>query len=336
MSDKISVVVPTYDRPAQLSEVVDHLLACDAAGFSEVEILVIDDGSPASAEPIIAAKEYSPPFTLRYIRQENAGPSAARNNGFRRASSDVVLFIDDDVLIPRTGLQGHLKAHHDRPGSVIFGLYPYAVPEHSTPAYRYLDHLERTAREEVCGGSDEAYITASIVASGNLSVERSTFADPGFVYDESVKTPMAEEIELALRLEREAVPIYYVPKLDAIHTQPTTIIGKCVQDYKYGMGVAEAYCRFRDTAPKKQFEHTMRVNGAIRSDDPLGLKLAKTVKAALASKPARSVMISAVRMLESAAGDRDNILFPAYRKAVGVHYFAGIRDGLSRFCNNRD
>lgn len=333
--ESISVVVPTYSRPQQLSEVVDHLLSCDAAGLTDVEIIVVDDGSPEPAETVVAGKSCAPPFRLRYLRQENAGPSAARNNGFRSASSEVVVFIDDDVLLPPEGLKGHLEAHRNRPGSVIFGLYPYAVPAEPTPAYRYLDKLEREARMEVRGGSDDRYIASKIVASGNLSVERSTFSEGG-VYDESVKTPMAEEIELALRLERLAVRIYYAPELDAVHTQPTTIEGKCIQDYKYGLGVAEAYCRFGDMAPAEQFELTMRVNGPVRGDDPAGLRFAKLVKSGLGSAPGRKALLRSVQAIESIAGDNDRVLFAMYRKAVSVHYFAGIRDGLLRFCNNRD
>jgi glycosyltransferase involved in cell wall biosynthesis len=330
--NRISVVIPTYNRNAQLSEVLDHLLASDASGFEDIEIIVVDDGGSEPAKPTVDSKSPAAPFRLIYLRQENAGPAAGRNNGFRNAANDVVLFIDDDVLAGPDLLRLHAKAHADKPGSVIFGLYPYVKPAAETPAYRYLDKIERDAREEVGGGVESGYVEAKIVASGNLSVEQGTFDIEKGVYDETLKTPMSEELELAIRLWKNKIPIYYVPELNALHTQPTTIEGKCVQDYKYGYGIAEAYARLAEIAPPEQFTYTLQVNGPIRGDDPLKLKVAKSVKSAIGTKAGRGAFLHFIKMLERLLPNNDRLLFSLYRKAVGVHYFAGIRDGLARFC----
>lgn len=327
---RISVVIPTYNRQAQLIEVLDHLLASDVTSFEDVEIIVVDDGSRESADAVVQPKTVSPPIRLRCLYQKNAGPAAARNNGLRAAENDIVLFIDDDVLVSKELLRQHVQAHVDRPGSVIFGLYPYVKPEIETPSYRYLDSIERDARKEVTADKS-GYVEAKIVASGNLSVEKKQF--PNGVYDETLKTPMSEEIELAIRLWKTNIPIFYVPAIEALHTQPTTIEGKCIQDYKYGCGIAEAYARLAEIAPPEQFAYTMRVNGPIRSDDPLKLKIAKSVKSVLGSKPGRSAFLKLVRLAERLIPNNDKVLFSLYRKVVGVHYFAGIRDGLARFCN---
>ena len=58
------------------------------------EIIVVDDGSTDDTEQVIA--RYG--GKLRYIRQENSGPAAARNNGIRRATSDFIAFLDSDDL----------------------------------------------------------------------------------------------------------------------------------------------------------------------------------------------------------------------------------------------
>ena len=333
MDHKITVVIPTYNRTAQLTEALGHILASDSTGFDDIEVIVVDDGSKESAKPVLDANPASRPFRLVYLYQENAGPAAARNNGFRKASNEVVLFIDDDVLVSRTLLHEHIQAHLDKPGSVIFGLYPYVKPAIETPSFRYLDMLERDARAEVSDGAESGYVKANIVASGNLSVERSIFDIEKGVYDETLKTPMSEELELAIRLWDKKIPLYYAPQIEALHTQPTTIEGKCIQDYKYGYGIAEAYARLADVAPPEQFAYTMQVNGPIGADDTLKLKIAKTVKSILGTKTGRAMFLSFVKVLESLMPKNDKLLFPMYRKVVGVHYFAGIRDGLARFCN---
>ena len=144
---------------------------------------------------------------------------------------------------------------------------------------------------------------------------------------------MSEELELAIRLWDRKIPLYYVPQIEALHTQPTTIEGKCIQDYKYGYGIAEAYARLADVAPEEQFAYTMRVNGPIGDDDPLKLKIAKLVKSILGSKLGRSTFLGFVKILECLMPNNYKLLFYRYSKRVGVNYFAGIRDGLERFCN---
>lgn len=331
MSDKISVVIPTYNRAEQLGEVLDHILGSDTAGFDDIEVIVVDDGSPVSPADIVESRSTDDPFRIKLVHQKNSGPAAARNNGFRLASNEIVLFIDDDVLVSPSLLRGHVEAHRENPGSVVFGLYPYVKPKLETPSYRYLDMLEREARREIEATSPDKYIRVNIVASGNLSVEKGTFVDRDAVYDHTLKTPMAEEIELATRLASAGTPIIYARELNALHTQPTTIEGKCIQDYKYGLGIAEAYSRLRDKVPAEQFAFTLQVNGPIASSDPAKLKLAKVVKSALAVSGVRKGLVTACELLERVFSSNYALLFGVYRKIVGVHYFAGIRDGLRRF-----
>lgn len=86
---RYDVVIPTFNAPAaRLAAAVRSALACE--GISRV--IVIDDGS----QPATAACE-----GCGLIRQENAGPSAARNRGLEASESAWVVFLDDDdELIP--------------------------------------------------------------------------------------------------------------------------------------------------------------------------------------------------------------------------------------------
>src|SRR6476661_6291621 len=169
----ITVVIPTYNRPEQLGKVLDHLLASDVAGFSNVDVIVVDDGSKVPARYIVESLRPSGVFRLRYIYQENSGPAEARNHGFREADHEIVLFIDDDILVFPGLIGKHFEAHQAFPGSVIFGKCPFVVPEPETASYRFLSSLG----ENGSGG----YERVNVVASGNLSVEKAMFL-PGGVY----------------------------------------------------------------------------------------------------------------------------------------------------------
>ncbi len=89
----ISVIIPTYNREKEivraLQSVAEQCLACD-------EIIVVDDGSTDSTKKRV--EEFSAKSTskVRYLRQENKGPAAARNHGIRKANYHLIAFLDSD------------------------------------------------------------------------------------------------------------------------------------------------------------------------------------------------------------------------------------------------
>ncbi|MBC7805433.1 MAG: glycosyltransferase [Akkermansiaceae bacterium] len=95
-----SVVVPTYNRPEQLSHCLQALSAL-AYPKDRYEIIIVDDGSPAPAnEQIVRAvsrhQESHPGLCFRLLTQKNAGPATARNHGLREATGEFIAFTDDD------------------------------------------------------------------------------------------------------------------------------------------------------------------------------------------------------------------------------------------------
>lgn len=97
----ISVIVPVYNTQDYLKKCVDSLLAQD---YSEIEILLVDDGSSDSCSDI--CEEYSRKYPhIRCIHQKNQGLSAARNTGIAQAKGDYIYLIDsDDYLLQKEAL----------------------------------------------------------------------------------------------------------------------------------------------------------------------------------------------------------------------------------------
>ena len=87
----VSVVIPTYNRAALLTEAIDSALAQD---YPATEILVIDDGSTDHTADIAAAYE----GRIRYFQQANGGAGAARNFGMQQARGEFIAFLDSDDL----------------------------------------------------------------------------------------------------------------------------------------------------------------------------------------------------------------------------------------------
>lgn len=90
----ISVVIPAFNRATVLPVTLRSLLA---QTLPAGEIIVVDDGSTDGTAEI--AESFGDP--IRVIRQENAGPAAARNRGFKESTGEFIHFFDsDDVALP--------------------------------------------------------------------------------------------------------------------------------------------------------------------------------------------------------------------------------------------
>lgn len=96
----VSLVIPVYNRPQLITECLQSL--APALPYL-LEVLVVDDGSrdgrtPEAVEAAIAGLEAAgaPAGKVRLIRQQNAGPGAARNTGAQTASGEWIFFLDSD------------------------------------------------------------------------------------------------------------------------------------------------------------------------------------------------------------------------------------------------
>jgi glycosyltransferase involved in cell wall biosynthesis len=104
----VSVVIPTYNRAEWLPATVESVLR---QTHPADEILIVDDGSRDDTEAVCRAF----PAPVRYVRQENAGVSAARNRGVREARGEWVAFLDSDDLWDPAKLEVQLAAHRAAP-----------------------------------------------------------------------------------------------------------------------------------------------------------------------------------------------------------------------------
>ena len=85
----VSTVITSYNKGPYLAEAIDSALAQD---YPHREILVIDDGSTDHTPEVAGAYE----DRIRYIRQENRGPSGAKNRGIIEVRGEFIAFLDGD------------------------------------------------------------------------------------------------------------------------------------------------------------------------------------------------------------------------------------------------
>ena len=323
----ISVVIPTYNRGPHIRETVRGVLCSEIGELQHVEVLVVDDGSVTPAEQWLQSLQPTPPFSLKYLRQPNAGPARARNLGFAASSGEIVLFMDDDILPSPGLLRAHVAAHDQFPGSVICGRCPWKPPLRPGALFRLLGQLGHDAGT----GSAEDFIPINIVSSGQISVERATFSSDGAVYQDDLVTPAAEEFELSMRLRRKRIPMLFARSITALHDSPVSLAAVCRQQYKHGVGCAEAAQRSEAALELQELAAIIAASWIVPGESAAA-RLRKVVRLPLTVGPLRGLMLGLARTIEAAAPEW-HIFGPLYRFAIGLYFTAGVRDGRLRFAS---
>jgi len=91
-----SLIIPVYNRPNEIDELLDSLVKQTYA--NNFEVIVVEDGSANSSEEVI--KKYSKKLNLHYFFKENTGAGLSRNFGMQKASGNYFIIFDSDCIIP--------------------------------------------------------------------------------------------------------------------------------------------------------------------------------------------------------------------------------------------
>lgn len=325
----LSVVIPTYIGRS-LFKTLGALFSCDISGLAPVEVCVVDDGSPQPIAPVVESVKAPAGFVVWSHRQANAGPAAARNAGFAMTRGKIVLFLDDDILLPPHALRCHVEAHERNSRSVIFGRCALRPPIQSTPIYEFMESLGN----DVAASSAEEFVPVDRVASGQLSVERDVFLD-GTVYEGNLRIPGGEEHALAYRLACMKIDIRIATRCVALHDHPTNLESFCKQEYKHGYGAGEVSALYPDVLQLPDMKILMAVNGQIEKKHAVLQRLKLVLKQVGGTKRCRTCLIVFTNLCEKIRVPA-NILFALYRITIGLHIFAGFRQGLRDGNNKRE
>ena len=108
---KYSFIIPIYNRPEELDELLDSLVSQTYEG--DFEVVVIEDGSTITSEQI--CKKYQNDLLITYLSKPNTGPGDSRNYGMQRAQHDYFIILDSDCILPSHYLEAvddFLQAHY--------------------------------------------------------------------------------------------------------------------------------------------------------------------------------------------------------------------------------
>lgn len=90
-----SIIIPVYNRPHEVEELLSSLLL---QSYTNFDVIVVEDGSTISCADVVA--KYSSSLKIQYSVINNSGPGPARNHGAGLSSSDYLIILDSDCLLP--------------------------------------------------------------------------------------------------------------------------------------------------------------------------------------------------------------------------------------------
>lgn len=207
-SPQVTVILPTFNRARFVTEAITSVIDQTLANW---ELVVVDDGSTDDTEAAVAP--FLEDSRIRYLQQERAGQSAARNRGLREARAPVVAFLDSDNLYFPGFLKAAAAAFRDNPQlSVAYGIL--ATQHHGLPGTELL--FRPFDRDALCADN---YVDVNTFICRKAAIDRVG----GF--DELLETHEDWDLLLRLTVDEPASPLpilsAYYRVVDAIRVTDT-------------------------------------------------------------------------------------------------------------------
>ncbi|MDB5699297.1 MAG: hypothetical protein JWN69_2101 [Alphaproteobacteria bacterium] len=196
----ISVIIPVFNGARFLADAIGSVLA---QNYAALEVIIVDDGSFDDIDAAVDAL----PIEVRFLKQRNQGPSAARNAGMRHASGDFLTFIDVDDLWPAGRLEASLSVFAAREElDVVTGYCQLTEFDEARNEWIFVDDARRGSRHSIAAGL----------------YRRRAFEKVG-LFDEGLR--YAEDLDWFIRANEAGLAIEWVEMATSIvrrHDQNTT------------------------------------------------------------------------------------------------------------------
>lgn len=209
---KYSVIVPVYNRPGELDELLESL---SRQTFTDFEVLVIEDGSTDRADLIV--EKWKGQLAIQYFYKRNTGQGFSRNFGFERASGEYLLVFDSDCLIPEHYFEA-VEAHLLQEPLDAFG-----GPDRAHPSFTSLQKAisySMTSLFTTGGirGSKKSF-TAFHPRSFNMGISRKVWEKTGGY----IITRMGEDIEFSIRIIESGFKTGLIEEAYVFHKRRTSL-----------------------------------------------------------------------------------------------------------------
>jgi glycosyltransferase involved in cell wall biosynthesis len=224
---QFSVVIPVYNRPQEVKEI---LMSLTTQSFKDFEVIIVEDGSTIRCEDIVDI--FRDQLRISYFFKPNSGPGPSRNFGFAQAKGNYFVVFDSDCILPSSYFASVIesldKNHWDAWGG----------PDRA--------HADFTLKQRAMGYTMSSILTTGGIRGGkkhlgwfqprsfNMGISRKVFETTnGFKFDR-----YAEDIEFSIRMKKSGFKVGLIPEAFVFHKRRINFRQFYNQVYNFGKGRA--------------------------------------------------------------------------------------------------
>jgi len=215
-----SVIIPTYNRPEQITRCLESLNN-QLLIRHEWEVIVVDDGSRKDIKTIV--KNLPLNYSCIYFYHENSGPAKARNCGASRATGKYLVFIDDDCEADKSWLVNFKK--NMQPKTLYGGKTINKLSENifSETSQLLIDYLYETLMDT----------PLMFFTSNNFAIDRESFLNCG-AFNTAFQLAAGEDREFSIRYKHLGYKLKFVSDALVLHSHKHTFKSFLRQHFNYG------------------------------------------------------------------------------------------------------
>ncbi len=210
---KFSLIIPVYNRPDELDELLASLTK---QLFTDFEVVIVEDGSDIKSEHII--KDYSSSLNIQYFYKKNEGPSIGRSFGATKAKGEYLIFTDSDCILPTTYLTiiyDKLKKETD-----VFGGPDSAHPDFNNVQKSISYSMTSLLTTGGVRGKEKS-VEKFYPRSFNMGIRKAVFEEIGG-FPKTTMWP-GEDMVMAIELIKRQYNLQYIHDAFVYHKRRTSI-----------------------------------------------------------------------------------------------------------------
>lgn len=219
-----SIIIPVYNRPKEINELLESLTKQDFK--DDYEVIIVEDGSTETSQEIV--KKYQSVLNINYFFKENSGAGASRNFGMQKAKGNYFIVLDSDVIVPK----------------LYLSTVKNALEENFTDAFGGPDaaHHSFTTLQQAINYSMTSFLTTGGIRgkkngvgkfqlrSFNLGISKKAFK----ITEGFSKMKTGEDIDLTFRLWENQFETQLISEAFVYHKRRSTLKQFFKQTYAFG------------------------------------------------------------------------------------------------------
>ncbi|MEJ1240706.1 glycosyltransferase [Chryseolinea sp. T2] len=222
---RYSIIVPVYNRPEEIDELLSSLLN---QTYRDFEVVIVEDGSTIRCDTLI--DRYRDSLQIRYFFKPNSGPGPSRNFGFEHARGNYLVVFDSDCLLPPEYFQAVESSLRINNWDAWGG--PDRAHERFTATQQAMAYTMSSFLTTGGIRGKAVHIGAFQPRSFNMGMSRRVFEQTGgFRFSH-----FAEDIELSIRMRQLGLKVGLITEAFVYHKRRATFAQFYRQVSNFGRG----------------------------------------------------------------------------------------------------